>query len=282
MLLWDKKWKVRAHTFVTEELDVSFEVEKSTKREPNKCSLRLYNLTPEHRRELEQLTINRKSGPGRIRVEIEAGYAEGTALIFRGDLRTAITERDGPDLITTIEGEDGGRASLWGRVNRGFPPGTAVATVLQACVDAMGVGLGNLREVTAGVELVGGSAVFTQGTVVSGSAPDELARLLRSMGLRYSIQNGVVQVQRRNQPLQGTAVVLSPSTGLVGRPSVNADGTVKAQCQMIPDVYPGRQVQFRDVEVAGTYRVEKAKYTGDTHGDPWYIDIEAEELVPVT
>jgi hypothetical protein len=274
--LFKRAWKVKVDTLQFSELDISFEVEKTGRREPNKCSLKIWNLTRDHRRQLEALTVRR--GQGQIRVELEAGYQNQLGLIFRGDLRRASSHREGPDVITEVEGEDGGRAVLWGRVNRSFPAGTPVETVLRACAEAMGVGMGNLAEASAGARLEGGGNTFAEGTVLSGPAAEELDHLLRSMGLRYSVQNGVLQILQRGQALQTTAVRLSPTTGLVDSPEVNADGTVSATCLLNPDIYPGRQVQFDSVDLAGTYRVEKAKYQGDSFGGEWYIHMECQPL----
>lgn len=276
--LFQRVWRVRVDTLQFRGLDISFEVEKSTKAEPNKASIRVWNLTQDHRRQLEAMSVRR--GQGRIKVELEVGYGgtEQTGLIFRGDFRRAPSSAEGPDWVTELEGSDGGGAVLWSRVNRSFPAGTTVEAVVRACADAMGVGAGNSREVMARARLEGGGDTFPEGTVLSGSAAEELGHLLRSIGLRYSIQDGVLQVLERGQALQSTAVRLSPQTGLIDTPVTNADGTVSATCLLIPDIYPGRQVRFDGVDQAGFYRVEKAKYQGDTFGTEWYIHMECQPL----
>lgn len=280
MKLFDRRYRVRVDRLELDAFDVSFDVEKSVKREPNKCNLRIYNLSAEHRRSIESLSVlprrigTAPKGQGRIRVEIEAGYVDGMSLIFRGDLRTAITRREGSDLITTLEGEDGGRAFLWGRINRSYPPGTPATTVLRDCAAAMGVGLGNLPEISAAAAFTGGGTVFSQGTVVSGAAHNELDRLLRSMGLRWSVQNGVLSVTRQGRALDSFPVVLGSATGLIGRPESNVDGTITARSLIIPDVTPGRRVVFDPtLGLSGAYRIDRAKYTGDTTAQPWYIDM---------
>lgn len=279
-----RAWRVTVDTLRFTGLDISFEVEKSTKREPNKCLLRVMNLSQDHRRQLEQLNTTRKKGPGRIRCELEAGFRDpGPSLIFRGDLRTALSEQgeDGT-WTTTIEGEDGGRAVLWSRVNRSFPAGTRVDTVVRACAEAMGVGVGNTEEAVQGLQLERAGATFTEGTVLSGPAPDELDGVLRSVGMTWSVQNGVLQLLRRGQALQATAVRLTADTGLVGTPVRAADGTVNVKLLLNPDVYPGRQIRLDSPNVRGFFRVRKAKYGGDTSAQPWYVTAECLELVPRT
>lgn len=279
-----KAWRVRVDTLRFTGLDISFDVEKSLRREPNKCTLRVLNLSADHRRQLEQLNTTRKRGPGRIRVELEAGYREtGMSMVFRGDLRTALsTQEDDGTWVTTLEGEDGGRAVLWARVNRSFPAGTRVDQVIRACAEAMGVGVGNLEDAIQGARLEGAGATFTEGTVLSGPAPDELDGVLRSVGLTWSVQNGVLQLLQRGQALQTTAVRLTSDTGLVGTPGRAADGTVTAKAFINPELYPGRQIQLDSPNVRGFFRVRKAKYSGDSAGDTWYVAMECLELVPRT
>jgi hypothetical protein len=105
-----------------------------------------------------------------------------------------------------------------------------------------------------------------------------MRRVLRSLGLTYSIQNGVLQVLRRGQALQNTAVRLVPGSGLVDYPSRSADGKVLAKCLLIPDIYPGRKVSFDVPGLSGFFRIREAKYTGDTAGQDWYASIICQEV----
>ncbi len=278
--LFGKVWRVQIDTLRFTELGLSFSVEKSLRREPNKAVIQVFNLSADHRHQIEQLNTTRRRGPGRIRLVLEAGYGDAMPVIFRGDLRTGLShkEEDGT-WVTKLEGEDGGRAVLWSRVSRSFPAGTPVTTVVRACAEAMGVGIGNTDEAIAAVTLESGGDSFTEGTVLSGRAPDELDGVLDSVGLTWSVQDGVLQLLQRGRALQQTAVLLTGRSGLVGTPQRAADGTVNVRCALHPDVYPGRQIALDSVNVAGTFRARKCKYTGDSHGNTWYIDSECVELV---
>lgn len=278
--LFRRAWRLTVGSLDVSTLSLSFDIEKTAGRHPNKASIKVINLTPDLRAELAQLSVNKKKGPGKIRVSLEAGYVEARGLIFQGDLRTAKSEKSGPEWETTIEGEDGGQSMRWSRINRAFPPGTPVASVVQACAEAMGVGTGNLAEAIPSARLEGGGSVFATGTVLSGSAPDELDGIIRSLGFTWSVQNGVLQILKRGRAIQTTAVRLVSTSGLVGSPARAADGSISFQCLINPEVYPGRQVAFEEPELRGTYRVKKAKYTGDTKGNDWYIKGEAVELLP--
>lgn len=279
--LFRKRWRIQVDTMVTDAHDCAFQGAKTIKRTPNTCSLKIWNLSDDFRQHIESLSVKKKAGRGKIRVQIEAGLGDDLALLFRGDLRTAVTERQEADLITTVEGDDGGRDVLLARVSRSFPPGTPVLTVVRALAQALGVGEGNL----AGLQYATrAGATFPNGTVLSGKADEELTRVLHSCGLTWSIQNGVLQLLQAGKALANTAVVLRAQvgkelTGLVGTPCVNPDGTVTATCFIVPGVFPGSQVMIDCPTLRGRFMVKELEFDGDTAGDPWYFNLL---LKPVT
>lgn len=256
-------------------LDVDFKIVKSTKREPNTASLTVYNLSETHRRELEAVQT--------LRVQFEAGYdSTGLSMLFRGDLRTGesprggrklSTEVDASDVKTLIEATDGGQTVLVRRVNRSFPPGTSVATVLGAAIDAAGIGRGNLQDF-ASQPLEGASATFVNGTVLYGWASEEIDQIVRSMGLRWSVQNGNFQGLVRGRPLQTSAVRLSPTTGLVGSPEVDEKGNVKATALIQPGLDPGRKILLESRKLTGGYEVKRVEYSGSTYSGDYYANLE--------
>ena len=274
--LFLRTYRVRVDTFESTDVDCSFDIERTLAPEPNHISLSLYNLREEKRNQLAQLSV--RQGRGRIRVEVEAGYRGNNTLLFQGDLRYAHNTREGPDWITEIEGEDGGRAHAWSRVSRSFPSGTQLSTVIESAARAMGVGVGNAVREAARASFENGGNAFTEGTVLSGNAGRELDRVLRSARLTYSIQNNALQVLPRGAALQSTEVVISQNTSLVGVPRVNANQTVDVTLLIQPDILPGRRVRLDSSVATGSYRVTNMHFRGDTFGDPWYIEAELQPL----
>lgn len=252
-------------------LDIEFNVVKSKRSEPNKAKIGIYNLSPSRRSAIE-------SGRN-LRIELHAGYADpGAFLLFRGDVRTASTpkvsvDRDGTDYVTTIEAEDSGQSILQRRVSRSFPPGVQVVTVLIACIDALGIGRGNVTDF-ANQGLEGAGRTFPEGCTLSGWAFAETTNIVKSMGCTWSIQNGVFQGQVRGRPLQTSAVELSAQTGLIGTPSVDNKGVVKATALLMAGLDPGRIVSLRSEKITGGFEVAKVEFVGATSGDDWYANLE--------
>ena len=269
-------------------LDCAFEVNATVQREPNTASIKIWNLSPEHRRVLESSAT--------LSVRIEAGYLGATSVLFDGDVRVSESRRraalhrqasgrlgrlgqidDLVDVVTEIEAEDGGTAWRTATVQQSFGVETPISTVLAACVDALGIGRGNLADFDATTAFAGGDVrTYLEGTVLSGQAHHELDRIVRSAGLTWSVQKGALQLRRGSAALAMTAVVLSPGSGLLGSPSVGADGYVTVISLLNGTLSPGRPVVIRSREVQGSYAVRRVRHVGDTAGQDWSSELTLE------
>ncbi len=279
--LFKRAYRCTVDTVQISELDCSFKVVRDLKaKSPNTAEIEIRNLSEAHRRQMEQNKT--------VRVHLEAGYQkpDGAApaefstmsLIYAGDLRQVGTTWEGPTSITKISTGDGEAKHRKARVKRSYGPGTSIKKVIQDLAAALGVGAGNLSKLGA-AEFAKVGAVFSGGTVTSGSAADELDRLLTSAGYEYSIQDGNLQILPRGQALAGKAVVLSAASGLIGSPHITSDGVLHGKCLMVPDVFPGRLIEMRSKGVVGFFRLSRCEYTGDMDGTEWGIEFEGKESV---
>lgn len=251
-----------------------FKVEKTVKPEPNTCEVSIYNLSAEQRAQIEELRPKKGVKTG-VPILIEAGYQEtGTSQIFLGDLRTVYSKREPADWVTTLETGDGEKASGTARINVSFGPKTLPATALRAIVKALGVGKGNSEKAVQALQRQG-KVLFPHGVTLSGSAAFHMTNFCKSADLEWSIQDGALQILDRGKTLAGTAIRLSSRSGLVESPSIDQKGVLTCKMLMTPDVRPGSLLVLDALTVKGNYRVQKASYSGDTHGDDWTIEVEA-------
>jgi len=273
-VLFGRRVRVQVHEMLITDLDMAFEVVRSlSAKTPNSAELRIWNLNPDHRKQLQEYD--------RVYVSIEAGYAgdsksatPATSVIFSGDLRDVVSSREGPDWITTIT-SDSGRRARKKRIAKSFPPGVDVADVLESAAKAMGIPLGNTAAKTVLAKIRGTQAAkFFNGYAMAGAVSDEMERLARSTGLEWSIQDGTLQFLDSGTALQEQGIKLTPETGLIGSPEPGNKGVIEARCLMIPDVYPGRRVQLESQHVRGVYRIETTKHRGSTAERDWYIDLQ--------
>lgn len=282
--LFRRAWRVQIGGFESTDVDITFKLERTLAARPGHLELTLYNLTEDHRHEILKAPRRQHFGsalgerrPGTL-VELSAGYEGQRPVIFRGDLRRARQTREQPEWMLTVEAADGGFAMRNARISRAFAADTALADVIEAIAESMGVGAGNAREIAAEASLGRVGALFPEGHVAHGPAPDALTALCRSAGLEWSVQSGVLQLLRRGRALQRSAIVVSPSTGMVGSPERTSRRKAKVRTLLIPGLQPGAIVELSSQVINGTYRVGHMSITGDTRGSDWYADLDLTDL----
>lgn len=282
MRLFGRKWSIQIDRTLFEGMDMTFSVVKTLKPEPNTCEIQLYNLSDAQRGALEgtPLVKRAKKGAGKrqhrgIPVRVSAGYEEADSIIWQGDLREVESSHNGADWITALGSGEGEEAYQRSRINLSFGKGTTIATVMRQLVGALGLGEGNLALFLPRLSTSAALAVISsQGIVLSGSGSEQLTQIANSVGLEWSIQEGTVQFTERGLPLPNQSVLVSSSSGMVGEPSIDQEGTVTVTMLMVPGVVPGSVVVVDSNRIKGNFRVQTATYEGDTSGTPWYIRVE--------
>lgn len=249
--------------FEVSNLDCVFKVKKNLKPEPNTCELKLYNLAGPTRRVLE--------GAKKLTLRLEAGYVGAVCQLFLGEVRSARTSREGPDIITEVSTGDSEKEIQESRINMSIGPKVPASVALESIARALKVGLGNVP-VAAAKLAAKGVTPFGPGTVISDNAARALTDYCRSADLEWSIQDGVLQILDRAKALDSMAVFLSADTGLIGSPTIDNKGLVTATALIQPDLIPGRKVVLNTIAHKGDgYRIEECEYTGDTAGNDWQV-----------
>ena len=243
-------------------------ITKTNQREPNTAEIKIYNLAPTTRAQLQ--------GKG-DRVVVEAGYrAAGYSRIFVGDTRTIDHRREGPDVVTILKCGDGERSVRYAYASESFAGGSTVADVVDHCAKSMGLALGNV-----GVQLPALGKTLFQGWTAHGFASTELDRVLRAVGYGYSIQDGEIQILAPGESIAQTIPVLSPETGLLGSPEMGSPETkgkptsLKFRSLLLPSARPGGRVQLVCERYNGVFKIKKASHSFDTMGGDWMTDYES-------
>lgn len=265
--LYDRRASLVVGDYDFSDLDFAFKVRKNLKQEPNTAEVSIYNLSPSSRSAL--------AGQKNIPVRLKAGYKGSTAQLFFGELRSALTKRDGADWVTELstgDAESARKARLAVTVGAKTTP----AAALRAIVETLGVGSGNVETALAKLTLKGVTSLGMR-TVLTGSAVDRLTDFCDSAGLEWSIQDGKVQILDKAKPLEGLSLLLSPQTGLIGSPALDADGKAHAQTLLLP-VIPGQIVVIKSEAVSGGFRVEEVEYSGATWESEWTTSIVASKF----
>ena len=146
-----------------------------------------------------------------------------------------------------------------------MPKGSVALQVIQRCLKDMGCGTGNLSS-AAIQEVLKGQTFYSLGALIKGNSWKIITDTCKAVGLECTIANGQAQFLSTGQPLAGAAYELSPTTGLIGEPTVDTKGIMSCTVLMIPHIKPGSTVVVSSRFVNGTYRVISMETTGQTFG----------------
>ena len=73
--------------------------------------------------------------------------------------------------------------------------------------------------------------------------------------------------------------MVTAASGLGGVPEVLEKLRVRAKSLLAPGLDPGLLVRLESRDVTGFYRVDSARYQGDTWATPWYAILEMRPAV---
>lgn len=271
--LFNRVVRVQVEDIDVSNLHVEFDVTRHLDKEPNTASITIWNLG-----DINRAVLAETKAPI---VQLSAGYEETKAgVIFLGNLQSGRTTHDDPDWISMLETGDGETAFQFDRINKAFSKGAKIETVLLAAAKRLKVGLGNVTKAIQGAKLVTGGTDFTNGYVASGNAANEFDVLVRSIGLTWSIQDGVIQIDTPDVPLADVSVVLTPSSGLIGSPTLGSDGVIELTALMNSDIVPGRQLEVESKVTTGRFKAEHCRYVGSNLPDSkdFYVKVEGSQL----
>ncbi len=264
-------------------LRMVFHVEQSLEKIPNPATVEVTNLSNDTINWLENIPVNESHGPVFI---LQAGYSNvdltNLPILYKGDIAKITVKKAGTETTTLLEGGDGEFAYLNSRLDVSFKPGSTFGTILDTFKKTLGLSDGVQKGMNR-------ADSFLNGAAFTGNIRDHLDEICERQGLIWSIQDGALQILPQDGDTGETAVYLSPDTGLIGspyktkivRPQLGGNSKQmqvsgeKFLSLLNPRIRPGKPIVVSSENVNGTFRVEKATHTGDTHGAPWYSEIEA-------
>jgi hypothetical protein len=275
--LWIRRAEVQAQTtdgqaFVWSDLRITFSVKMKRGGRSEPGQVVIYNLSPDSRAFLDR---------DDIKVTLRAGYdadRENSALpiVIRGDLIRVKHERQRVNWVTTLQVGDGERIRRSTRVNLSSEEQTRLELLQQVLGDTLA-----LRENTAAQD-PGWQERYVG--ALDGSLDLVVTEIL-PFGWSWMIQDGEAVLVPPSGVLDGSALVLTAGSGLIGYPKAKRRESgrstrllgVEAQSQLFAPLRPGRVVDLRSQEFTGVYTVAEVDHKGDTHGGEWVSDLLLQE-----
>ncbi|MCW6609151.1 hypothetical protein NFB48_16880 [Yersinia ruckeri] len=231
--------------------------------------------------------------------------------IFSGDIRYTITGRDNPtDTFILIQAIDGHNAFINATINQTVAAGYTVADInnlLMRNLAPFGITQGIMPEMPP--------TVFPRGKTMYGMTRDYLDNVAKQCKATWQFVNGKVDMVPNDKYVH-EAIVLNSNTGLIGMPQQTIGSGINVRCLINPNIRLNGLIQLnqesvyratlssRDVQMSGgrledqndngnvtvnglvnppasiatdgVYIVRGISYTGDTRGNPFYMDMMCE------
>jgi hypothetical protein len=247
-------------------LRITFDIEKGDSKSANTGSIKIYNLSDESQRLLEQTNVI---------VELSAGYNMTMPLVLVGAVSEISTSREDADIVTELEVADG-LIALRDKYITISRVGTVQSKeICDLIAQTMGV------TVVYAQELV--FKEIPDGFSFVGKARDALTKITNYNGFTWSMQNQVLQIHYAGRPLDTRGYLLSPSTGLVDIPkkvkitgsSSSTSSTDKGQTGyevkylMNAAIGVNDYIELDSKYVNGYFVVKKVKISGDNRQGDW-------------
>ena len=252
------------------DLRVSFVINMSKGSNANTASIRVFNANP--------LTLATLEAGPLPTVQLKVGYGDplipdgGPGLprsIFLGEvIKDGFrVEREGVDLIATIEARDTPGAYQTARVALTFAGPVAMSTVVAAIAADLALPVGTISVVP--------DIVLAQGGTFSGGARDVLDRIAASTGGKWWITDGVFNFVPDGVPVPGAAPVFSASLGnLIGIPVKKDRGGIEVKALLDASMRPGLPFVVESARINGTYIATDVEFSGDSGFDtPFYVRV---------
>lgn len=283
-VLYSRRAYVVVDEVRVEGLRLGFKAKRTSTGDPNTLDLKIYNLKAATRARLQNQAVP---------VVLVAGYATTAEVIFSGRSRSIDHAREGAEWVTHVMCGDGEAVLSSARSRFSFGAGVSVHDVLSRVGNDMaGISFGDALAKLRSGELGGLVTSFSGGFTAHGPSVRELSRVVNAAGLDWSVQDGSLQLVKRGSSNDESAIVLSPTTGLIGSPDhsspkgyapndpagLEKGSRLKAKALLMPGLRPNREVRFETAQRRGRYRVVEVVHDGDTHGADWHSTIEAAPL----
>ena len=274
-------------------LDVSqlrfrFQVRRGDIQTPNTADIRVYNLSPDTAKKIENEFT---------RVVLQAGYQDNIGTIFDGTIKQVRQGRESQtDTYVDITAADGDEAYNYSVTAISLAAGQT-SPRSQAEIFIRDMARHNVKQGFLPSTL--SSNPLPRGKAIYGQTRDALRRLSHNTDTSWSIQDGeVVMIPNSAYIPEDSVVVVTSETGMIGLPEQAANG-IKIRILINPMVRIGRIIQIDNASVQrlrystninaqgqrdylqqsvkldadGYYYVMSIDYSGDTRGNPWYADL---------
>lgn len=223
-------------------------------------------------------------------VEFRAGYVNNSDVIFVGTVTNVFPEREGPDIATRLMCRSGGAMDDRGSAMEPFGAGTLVVDAIKALASRWP------RYLELDETQFSDNPSFPTGWVADGDIPRALDALGHQFGFSWVVERGSIVVTRDGRERVSPLIEVNQFTGMVGMPEVTRGPSgmgIYVVKRLDPSIRSSSRINVTskystfstgnlyvsentdEAGAGGIYNVLSLKYSGDTHGDEWNVEIDA-------
>lgn len=258
-------------------LRVVFTIAKTLESTPNTGQISIYNASASSRNQIRTI------GDA---VELEAGYLQDEyqgRLAITADIMDIVTEKQGPDFVTTVKLGDGVEFLKTIKDSYSFKEGTTVKSIIQSITGKEGITVKGLGSVV--------DKAFANGFSEMGPLGPMLDKLVGKLGAQWSFQNNELQIIPKLGSNDSPVFELSAKTGMIGTPTRDvetstitpapqSDGWI-VRALLRPEIGPGDRIKVVSTieEANGIFHVKEITHAGDTEAGEWSSTMRVRESV---
>lgn len=254
-----------------DELRISFNITTTQTSNPSHSEIQIYNLSESSRA---------KFNKDNLKVQLLAGYIEDTGLqlLYSGDVILVNHSWSPPDMITKLQCADGAIALRDTMVSLSYAPGSNANTIVNDVSSKLKMPV-NVHDNTLA------NTTFPNGFSFVGTAKTAMDKATSASMCTWNIQKSAVHVVKQNSHTSDPAILLTPETGLIGKPekldnagfsALSTKKTLghKLTCLLQPKLITGGRVKVESEELNGVFIIQSVEHKGDTRGQDWMSTIE--------
>lgn len=251
-------------------LHIQFSVEKADTETSNNAKVTVWNLSAEHTARLDEKDCA---------IVLKAGYGSHVPLIFAGAAAKAVSTKEGADTRTEIEVVDSRVEMRDTYMSISYNGDVSTEQLYRSIAAEMGCAV----QFSPSVEF----KVLPNGYSFIGRARDALKRVTRADGMKWSMQNGILQIWKGSEPMSDMVYEISAQSGMIGSPkrvsssgkssdqkgtyteSSTADIGWEVSFLLNSAITVNDYVHLSSREVTGFFRVQKILIEGDNTEGSW-------------
>lgn len=238
---------------ITMPLTMSFHIRRNVNATANTASITVLNLGKDTR---NKIYLDNYKTMYYKHIELRAGYSLGKEtlpLIFKGNIQTAYSKRNGVDYETNIEALDGGFAYVNGYSSRQFAQGTTDKQMLKTlAADLPHIECGKIGDFNFSL---------TRGNAIDGPTLEYFSTISEN---HFFIDLEKVNCLLDNEGFEGNIKVIDADCGLLGSP-LRQESFLTFEMIFEPRLQIGQFVELRSKTediYNGTYKVIGIEHSG--------------------